>query len=401
MAPGEDLPVASGPGDGTLGEAQGTEFAGALLAGAAALFVEAYPERGPIEVLHALELSADALTPSGARVPQLAPAVLFPDGLWALPLQEVTSEGQITDLAPQFQWNLPTSHPLGLPVTFHLEFAEDSLFQQPVFTDSVVGTFARRIPEPLPPQTQLLWRLVARSAQGVLLPTGPQGPIDVPSWVTLNVLNDPSGTEVADPKPEFRWTAVDLSGPAGPFTFELQVSLDREGEVIQSYPGLQRESHVLEEPLPFNVPLRWRVIAEARTGAVDTVTSAGPFVVTGGENPPVTILHQNFPNPFPDSEGGISETRIWFDLAVQSRVELAVYDMRGRLVRNLIPGPGCGPTELPPGLYGREEGEPPGPCTNFVWDGRDDGGRRVSAGVYLLRLRAGGAVEVRRVVFWP
>jgi len=401
LAPGESLFVASGAGEETLEEVQGTEFAGALLAGAAALFVEAYPERGPMAVLAALETSAINRQGGLNQIPRLAPAILFPDGIWALPVQDVNPQGRVTSLAPQFQWNVPTSHPLGLPVAFTLDLAEDSLFRNVLVRDSVVGTFARRIQEPLPPRTRLFWRIQARSIQGVTLATAPQGPLEVPSWVTLDVLNDPSGTETTDPQPEFRWTAMDLPGPAGPLTFDLQVVLDREGEVIQDQMGLGENSHRLEEPLPFNVPLRWRVVAKARTGAVDTVTSAGPFVVTGGENPPVTILYQNFPNPFPNSDDGLRKTRIWFDLAKESTVELAVYDMRGRLVRSLIPGRGCGQVELPPGLYGREEGSSPDPCIAFAWDGEDERGQGVAPGVYLLRLRAGGVVEIRRIVFWP
>ncbi|MBT8397056.1 MAG: S8 family serine peptidase [Gemmatimonadetes bacterium] len=401
VAPGEEIPVATGSNDNGIAETQGTEFAAALLAGAAALFVEAYPERGPVGIVRALELSVVQLAGSSVGMPRVAPAVLFPDGVAALPLQEVTPEGRVTSLAPQFRWNVPTTHPLGLPVTFHLEIAGDSLFQEVLLSDSVVGTFARRLQEALPPRREVYWRLEARSIQGVSRFSAPSGPIQVPAWVSLDVLNDPRGTEIAEPQPDFRWTSVDLPGPSGPFTFELQVASDRDGEVIQSYSGLQDEHQRLEEPLPFNVPFRWSVIAETRTGAVDTVTSAGPFVVTGGENPPVTILYQNFPNPFPNQEVGASETRIWFDLAEHSRVELAVYDMRGRLVRTLIPARGCGPTELPPGLYGREEGPTPDPCTTLSWNGRDDGGRRVAPGVYLLRLQAGGVVEVRRVVFWP
>jgi hypothetical protein len=279
--------------------------------------------------------------------------------------------------------------------------AEDSVFQDVLITDSVVGTFARRINTPLPPRSRLFWRVEARSVQGITWTTPAQGPFLVPSWVTLDVLNDPGGTEVSEVEPEFHWTAMDLPGPAGPLAFELQILDDREGEVLLSYPGLAEEHHRVEEPLPFNVPLRWRVIAQARTGAADTVVSAGPFVVTGGENPPVTILYQNFPNPFPNPVEGVWETRVWFDLAEASRVVLAVYDMRGRLVRSLIPGPGCGPVELPPGVYGREDGPPSDPCTTFAWDGRDERGSTVSPGVYLLRLQAGGVVEVRRVVYWP
>jgi len=401
LAPGEDLTAASGEGIETMDQVQGTEFAGALLAGAAALFVEAYPERGPMEVLQALSASADTRRAGFARVPRVASAVLFPDGVVALPSPEVDSEGQVTTLVPQFLWNVPTTHPFGLPVTFLLEFAEDSLFQGVLLRDSVVGTFARRIPEPLPPRTRFFWRVSARSTQGVTWTTSAQGPLAVPSWVALDVLNDPGGTQIAEVQPEFRWTAAELPAPSGPFTFELQILDDREGDVIQAYPGLEVDQHRIAEPLPFNVTLRWRVIAQARNGAADTVSSAGPFVVTGGENPPVTILYQNFPNPFPRPDEGVWETRIWFDLARGSPVQLAVFDMRGRQVRDLIPGRGCATLELPPGLYGREGGGDIVPCAAFAWDGRDDSGKLVSPGVYLLRLQADGVVEVRRVVYWP
>jgi len=133
----------------------------------------------------------------------------------------------------------------------------------------------------------------------------------------------------------------------------------------------------------------------------DTVASAGPFVVTGSESPPVTILYQNFPNPFPSPEFGTWGTQIWFDLAEPSSVRLTVYDLRGRLVKGLIPVHGCGEVELPSGLYGREAGLPGDPCATFAWDGTDEQGREVNPGVYLLRFEAGGVVDIRRMVFWP
>ena len=103
---------------------------------------------------------------------------------------------------------------------------------------------------------------------------------------------------------------------------------------------------------------------------------------------------------FPAEFGGM-ETHIWFDLAQTSMVELSVYDIRGRLVRQLIPGKGCEALEMEAGLYGREGGEGADPCVSFSWNGLDDRGRVVEGGVYLLRLRAGGVVDVRRVIFWP
>jgi len=401
FAPGLVVEAASAVGELTLEQVSGTEFAGALLAGALALAVEAHPDRGPMELMEMFKRS----TPPGEGVvvgmPHTASAIIFPDGLFALPLQEVDGEGEVTTLAPQFQWTAPTLHPLGLPVTFHLELSEDSLFQTVQISDSVVGTVARRPNNPLPPRTRLFWRVRGRSIQGVERATSFQGPLTVPSWVSLEVLNEPSGSELVDPQPEFRWRSPELPAPAGPFTYELQVVSDRESELIQSYPGLEEVTFRIPSPLPFNLPMRWRVIAQARSGVADTVTSAGPFVVTSGANPPATILYQNFPNPFPNTEFGGMETRIWFDLARASTVELAVYDIRGRLVRQLIPGMGCGAVKLPPGLYGRDDGGEADPCTTFSWNGLDDRGRDVEPGVYLLRLRAGGVVDVRRVVFWP
>ena len=397
LAPGVSLTAAAASTTEALQAVSGTEFAAALMAGAAALFVEAHPTLGPVDALEALVASA-----SGEDgVPRLASAILFPGGLSALPLGEMTGEGRVTSLAPQFEWNTPSLHPLGLPVTFHLELAGDPGFQDVLVRDSVQGTFARRLQTPLPPRTRLYWRVTARSVQGIQRATRAQGPIDVPSWVALDVLNDAGGIQVDDPLPEFRWTPVDLPPPAGPFTFDLQVLSDRARDVLVSREGLQDLRFRPQEPLPFNLPLRWRVIARARTGQADTVTSAGPFVVTGEMNPPITILYQNFPNPFPDPDSGTWLTRIWFDLADASKVDLAVYDLRGRLVRRLIPAPGCGPVELPPGLYGRDEGSPGDPCVALWWDGKGDGGREVPRGVYLLRLRAGGVEEVRRVVYWP
>ncbi|MFC1660751.1 S8 family serine peptidase [Gemmatimonadota bacterium] len=401
FAPGVGLLTASAQGYQVLERATGTEFSGALLAGAAALLVEAYPDRSPMEILGMLNRSIPPDTGAFGGVPRIASALVFPEGITAFPADEVDAEQQVTTLTPQFRWDAPLLHPLGLPVTFSLEFSEDSLFRGMYVADSVVGTFARRLQAPLPPRSRLFWRVAASSIQGIRRSSGVNGPFTVPSWVTLETLNDPSGSEIADPQPEFHWTAMGLSPPAGPFTFNLQVLSDRGEEVIRDFPGLSELRLTVPSPLPFNQPMRWRVIAEARSGTADTVTSAGPFVVTSRTRPPITILYQNFPNPFPNRETGSEETRIWFDLAESGPVELTVYDIRGRLVRHLIPSRGCPSVELEAGLYGREEGQSTDPCVSFLWDGRDDGANRVAPGVYLLRLRAGGAMEVRRVVFWP
>jgi len=61
-------------------------------------------------------------------------------------------------------------------------------------------------------------------------------------------------------------------------------------------------------------------------------------------------------------------------------VRLEVFDLQGRRVAALVQG------ERAPG-------------THFVvWDGRDDGGRPVTTGLYLLRLQAGGQAGARRLL---
>jgi len=400
-APGLSVEAASGLDTRTLERVAGTEFAGAIIAGAVALVVEAYPDRSPMELLEMLARSASPDENLVLGIPNTASAILFPDGLFLLPLQELGGEGEVTNLAPQFQWTAPTLHPLGLPVTFHLELSEDSLFRSLALSDSVVGTFARRPADPLPPRTRLFWQIRARSAQGVERIARSAEVLSVPSWVTLEVFNDPSGSELTEAQPEFRWSSPEVSSPAGPLLYDLQILSDRESELIQEYSDLDRREFRITAPLPFNLPLRWRVIARSRGGTADTVTSAGPFVVTSGAKPPATILYQNFPNPFPNVEFGGMETRVWFDLAEESEVELAVYDVRGRLIRSLIPARGCPQVRLTPGLYGREPGRHPDPCVTLSWNGLDDRARDVPPGVYLLRLRAGGVTDVRRVVYWP
>jgi hypothetical protein len=113
--------------------------------------------------------------------------------------------------------------------------------------------------------------------------------------------------------------------------------------------------------------------------------------------PAVTLLYQNFPNPFPTLDSRV--TCIWFDLNRTTSVSLTVHDVRGNVVRRILPNAST-PQFLRPGRYGRasstdEEGCDPA----LTWDGRADDGRVVPRGVYLIRLRAGGAQSIKKAVF--
>lgn len=115
--------------------------------------------------------------------------------------------------------------------------------------------------------------------------------------------------------------------------------------------------------------------------------------------PPINLLYQNFPNPFPSPTAPI--TCIWFDLAQSSTgVAVAIYDLRGRLVRTIVPSAGVGST-LPAGYYGRNGNGPAaaGCDPRLTWDGRGSDGVIVPAGVYLLRLHVDDAWQTKKMIF--
>lgn len=88
----------------------------------------------------------------------------------------------------------------------------------------------------------------------------------------------------------------------------------------------------------------------------------------------VFSLDQNRPNPFN------GQTAIKYQLPSESRVRINVYNISGQLVKTLIDA------KQLPGYY------------NIAWNGRDNFGRPVSAGVYFYRLNAGDINLTRKMV---
>jgi protocatechuate 3,4-dioxygenase beta subunit len=85
-------------------------------------------------------------------------------------------------------------------------------------------------------------------------------------------------------------------------------------------------------------------------------------------------LAQNVPNPFD------AETTIAYHVAAQGRVELLVYDVLGRRVRTLVS------SMHGAGSYAEH------------WDGLDDGGARLPAGLYTCRMQAGTFTQSRKMM---
>jgi hypothetical protein len=159
--------------------------------------------------------------------------------------------------------------------------------------------------------------------------------------------------------------------------------------------GITDTSFRIPVVLDLNTAYHWSLVAHAGPDT-SLVASSGVFLILDDSTPLATLLYQNFPNPFPAA--GRDSTCIWFDVATLGETELQVLDLRGGLVRRIIPS-GALSGILPLGRYGR--GTAGGaPCDPRVtWDGRADDGRFVPPGVYILRLRIGQSTLYKRLVF--
>ncbi|MGH7494613.1 MAG: LamG-like jellyroll fold domain-containing protein [bacterium] len=123
----------------------------------------------------------------------------------------------------------------------------------------------------------------------------------------------------------------------------------------------QAHASVLQQAVPADLALAEVAFIQTRP----TVDVKDPIA----EPPAAYHLAQNVPNPFNLS------TQIRFDLPAAGQVQLAIYNLRGELVRTLVTG------ELPAGTHA------------FTFDGSG-----LASGVYLYRMQAGGFVAVRKML---
>ncbi|MFH1850762.1 MAG: T9SS type A sorting domain-containing protein [Candidatus Neomarinimicrobiota bacterium] len=104
--------------------------------------------------------------------------------------------------------------------------------------------------------------------------------------------------------------------------------------------------------------------------AVNTIVG----LTTGSAVPRRFGLEQNYPNPFNPA------TTITYMVEEPARISLGVYDLRGRLVRQLL------------------EGFEDSGWKSVVWDGCDQQGHFASGGVYLARLSLGARSQTIKMI---
>ena len=122
----------------------------------------------------------------------------------------------------------------------------------------------------------------------------------------------------------------------------------------------------------------------ATNGEVDIYAQNGPFTLTIdgvqlniNDNdliPDEFTLYANYPNPFNPT------TTISYDLPEQAQVTLGIYDLLGKKIKTLV-------------NQSQDAGN-----KIAMWDGTDDLGRQVSAGVYLYQIQAGEFTQTRKML---
>ena len=116
------------------------------------------------------------------------------------------------------------------------------------------------------------------------------------------------------------------------------------------------------------------LISDDLAGVIYRVSYAEASINEPNFIPEAFALHPNYPNPFNPS------TTISYDLPEQAHVTLGIYDLLGKQIKTLA-------------NQSQDAGR-----RIAVWDGTDDLGRQVSAGVYLYRIQAGEFTHTRKML---
>jgi hypothetical protein len=91
--------------------------------------------------------------------------------------------------------------------------------------------------------------------------------------------------------------------------------------------------------------------------------------------PEITEMENAFPNPFN------SQTYIAYHLAKETELKISVFDMLGRLIKELY--------------YGRQRAG----SYHIYWNGMNENGMKVSSGTYIIRMNTENTIQIQKVMF--
>lgn len=258
--------------------------------------------------------------------------------------------------------------------------------------DTVVSLITSRL---LPDTAIVYWKARVLTSNNATVESAISSAREVPTWLRLIYPNSPTGNQDSVRKPTFRWESAPIDPEVGEFIYTVEI-LDNNRVAEQIKTGVRGNSYVPDNELRANQSYKWRLTAIfPSTGQSITLENLKAFQIQDAALPTTTLLYQNFPNPFPSP---ISfATCFWFDIqAGGARVSLDILDLRGTLVKSILP-----PTRLEAGIYGRGPVGASGNCDNrFVWNGTATNGLTVPSGIYLARFSGTGIrTQFKKVVF--
>lgn len=161
------------------------------------------------------------------------------------------------------------------------------------------------------------------------------------------------------------WTSIwSRCGKLDEFRRELVSLDDYAGESIYLRFRLTDQSNHVELTDPGWTIDNIVVVSGVSTAAEDEYLPSVPKVA----------LHQNYPNPFNP------QTTIRYTLTKPAELRLAVYNLKGQLIRELEAG------TMATGEH------------SVVWDGLDQSGKPVGSGIYLYRLQSGDYSKTLKMI---
>ena len=176
--------------------------------------------------------------------------------------------------------------------------------------------------------------------------------------------------------PGYQWSTIDLT--------DLNVTTANPFGIFVGYIMIDDSVGVARDAILDNPALMWNYI-----GAVWQPEASGDFLmrlkvipldapgVDENTNKPFSVFNLSQIAPNPVKTTGVIE----YQLPTSQHVSLKVYDVAGKLVRNLVDETAEAGTH------------------QAVWDGRDERGNRVASGVYLYRLQGENERATKKLIF--
>lgn len=193
-------------------------------------------------------------------------------------------------------------------------------------------------------------------------------------------ITSPASGQLLGEATTIAWTASDPDGDK--LVYDILYSPNGQEQNVIAL-GLTEKSYLLKSALvPKSAAATLTVIAndginEGRATLRNLIVAVGQKEMSA--SPANFILHPNYPNPLRASAFS-PVTTIRFELPESSYLEIAIYNVNGKLVKTLLS------RTMQPGEHA------------VAWDGRNEEGQLVSSGVYIYRIRSGDYAKSRKLV---